>query len=58
MVAMLVADDAQVTWLVASPDELSPKVAVAVNCWVALGMITGFSGEICKEVIWSAGGKN
>jgi hypothetical protein len=58
MVAIFVAEDAQVTNVVASPVVLFPKVAVAVYCWVALGIMTEFSGDICSETIWSAGGKN
>ena len=37
MVAMLVADESHVTWDVTSPAVLFPKVAVAVNCCVAVG---------------------
>jgi len=51
IVAIFVADDAQVTWLVASPVVLFPNVAVAVYCCVALGMITEFKGAICRETI-------
>ena len=58
MLAMFVADDVQVTVLVASPVVLLPKVAVAVYCWVPFGKTTVFRGDIVSETIWSAGGKN
>lgn len=39
MVAMLGEDEDHVTCEVTSPDELLPKVAVAVNCCVPVGVI-------------------
>lgn len=58
MVAILLEEDDQVTVLVASPVVLLPKVAVAVYCCVALGMMTEFSGDSVRETIWLADGKN
>jgi len=51
IVAILLTEDDQVTLLVASPVVLLPKVAVAVYCWVPFGMITEFSGDICRATI-------
>jgi hypothetical protein len=45
MVAILAVEELQTTWLVASPVVLLPKVAVAVYCWVPLGIMTVLSGD-------------
>jgi hypothetical protein len=57
IVAILVADDVHVTWFVASPVVLLPKVAVAVYCWVVLGLIVVFNGEMVRAVIVFEPGK-
>jgi hypothetical protein len=57
MVAMPVVDEVQVTCEVTSPVLLLPKVAVALNCWVAFGMTKGPVGEIASETIVSFPGK-
>ena len=44
MVATVVSDDAQVTWLVRSSVELSEKVPVAVNCSVSPAGTLGLAG--------------
>ena len=58
MLAMLVGVVDQVTWLVTSPVELLPKVAVAVNCCVTLGATVEFAGKIWSEVMVVDDGKN
>jgi len=51
MVATFVADEAQLTWLVASPVVLLPKVAVAVYCTVFPGATTEFRGDSRMDTI-------
>ena len=58
MVAILVADDTQVTCEVTSPVELSPNVPVAVYCCVAVGLIWALVGERVIETIVLEDGKN
>ncbi len=58
MVAILGADDIQVTCDVTSPTELLPNVPVAVNCWVPVGMIWALAGESVIETMVSEEGKN
>lgn len=57
IVAMLVFDEVQVTWFVASPIVLLPKVAVAVNCLLFCGLTNGPVGEIESAVIVLEEGK-
>lgn len=57
-VAMLVAEDSQVTVDVTSPVELFPNVAVAVNCWVPVGLTKALVGDNVIAVIVSEEGKN
>lgn len=57
IVAMLVADELQVTLVVTSPTVLFPNVPVAVYCCTPLGAIIALSGDRVIEVIASAEGK-
>lgn len=57
MVAMLVAEDCQVTCELTSPVVLLPKVPVAEYCCVPGGMICALAGEIVIETIVSDEGK-
>jgi hypothetical protein len=58
IVATFVLDDNQVTLSVTSPLVLLPKIAVAVNCCVLVGVIHPLVGERESEVIESEAGKN
>ncbi len=58
MVAILGADDIQVTCDVTSRTELLPNVPVAVNCCVPVGMIWALAGESAIEMMVSEEGKN
>lgn len=58
IVATFVLDDNHVTLSVTSPLVLLPKIAVAVNCWVLVGVIHPLVGERESEVIESEAGKN
>lgn len=58
IVAILVAEDSQVTCAVTSLTELSPNVPVAVNCCVPLGMIWALAGDSAIETMVPAEGKN
>ncbi len=58
MVAMLVADETHVTVELTSPVELLPNVAVAVYCWVVVGLIWALVGEIASETMVVEEGKN
>ena len=58
MVATLVEDDSQVTCEVTSPVVLLPKVAVAVNCAVVVGVIHALVGDNASAVMESEAGKN
>lgn len=58
IVAMFVFDDNHVTLSVTSPLVLLPKIAVAVNCCVLVGVIHPLVGERESEVIESEAGKN
>lgn len=51
MVAMVGDEEVQVTSEVTSPVLLLPKVAVALNCWVAFGMTKAPVGDIASETI-------
>jgi hypothetical protein len=57
MVAMPLWDEVQVTDEVTSPVLLSPKVAVAVYCSVASGMMKAPVGEMESETMVSLDGK-
>lgn len=57
IVAMPVEEEVQVTCEETSPVLLLPKVAVALNCWVALGITKALAGEIATETIVSDPGK-
>ena len=57
IVAILVAEEVQVTVFVASPVVLLPNVAVAVYCWTPPGAILVFKGEIVRATIALADGK-
>lgn len=58
MVAMLGAEEVQVTCELTLPVVLLPKVAVAVNCCVAFGRIMALAGDSEIDTIVSAEGKN
>ena len=58
MVAMVVAEDVQVTDEETSFEVPSPKLPVAVNCCVLLGCMVGFVGEIVNETSVLPLGKN
>src|SRR5690349_9706921 len=58
MVAMVVAEDVQVTDELTSFELPSPKLPVAVNCCVLLGCIVGLLGEIANATSVPASGKN
>ena len=58
MVAMLVADDVQVTLEVTSPVLLLPNRAVALNCCWVVGLIQAPVGEIERETMAVEDGKN
>jgi hypothetical protein len=51
IVAMAGEEDVQVTCEVTSPVLLLPKVAVALNCWVAVGFTKALVGETASETI-------
>jgi hypothetical protein len=57
MVATLVDEEAHVTDDVTSPVVLLPKVAVAVNCCVAVGLMSALVGDIAIETMVSEEGK-
>jgi hypothetical protein len=57
-VAMLGEEDVQVTCDVTSPDVLLPKVAVAVNCCVVVGVMNALLGDKVIAVISVDEGKN
>lgn len=58
IVAILVLDDNQVTLSVTSPLVLLPKIAVAVNCCVLVGVIQPLVGDSDSDVMESEAGKN
>lgn len=58
MVATLGEEEVQVTCEVTSPDVLLPKVAVAVNCCVVVGVIKALVGDKVIAVISVDEGKN
>jgi hypothetical protein len=57
MVATFVFDDSHVTLSVTSPLVLLPKIAVAVNCCVFVGVIQPLVGDRERDVIESEAGK-
>lgn len=57
-VATLGEEEVQVTCEVTSPDVLLPKVAVAVNCCVVVGVIKALAGDKVIAVISVDEGKN
>lgn len=58
IVAIPVCEEVQVTDEVTSPVLLSPKVAVALYCWVACGKMNAPVGEMARETIVFLSGKN
>jgi len=58
MVATFGEEEVQVTCEVTSPDVLLPKVAVAVNCCVVVGVIKALVGDKVIAVISVDEGKN
>jgi hypothetical protein len=58
MVAMLGAEDVQVTWELTLLTVLLPSVPVAVNCWVLPGRIIALAGDSEIDTIVFAEGKN